>query len=89
MSWVLWLLVCVLVIAAIVVKIRRAARIIIFKEPPQQNSYAQDSPRVEGVRTSNVEQMVSCAKCGVYVPASEAIFRTGKVYCCEEHTPHS
>jgi hypothetical protein len=29
--------------------------------------------------------MMSCAVCGVHLPASEAIFAHGHVFCCEEH----
>lgn len=90
MSWFVWLLVFVLIIAAVVVKIKRSARIIIFRhEDTRTRTREDDHRRVEGFRSSNVEQMVSCAKCGVYIPASEAVFRTGKVYCCEEHSVKS
>ena len=92
MTWLMWLLVFVLVIAAIVAKIKRSARIVIFrnddgpfhadKSAPDENN----SRQVHGFRSSNVEQMLACARCGLYVPASEAVFRTGKVYCCEEHS---
>jgi uncharacterized protein len=31
------------------------------------------------------ELVLSCAYCGVHVPASEAIMSSGKAYCCVEH----
>lgn len=31
------------------------------------------------------ELMMGCAMCGVYLPASDAVFAHGKVYCCAEH----
>jgi uncharacterized protein len=31
------------------------------------------------------ERMVSCARCGVYLPQSDAIESAGRYYCCEEH----
>ena len=31
------------------------------------------------------ELMMSCAVCGVHVPASDAVFARGKVYCGTEH----
>lgn len=92
MTWLMWLLVFVLVVAAIAAKIKRSARIVIFRNEDgpfrTENFGAQDndSRQVHGLRNSNVEQMLACSKCGVYVPASEALFRSGKVYCCEEHT---
>ena len=32
-----------------------------------------------------VEQMVSCAYCGLHFPASEAITESGIVFCSDEH----
>ena len=84
MTWLVWLLVFVLIIAAIVAKIKRSARVVIFRSE-DASAHAGNNKQVRGLRSSNVEQMVSCVKCGLYVPASEAVFRTGKVYCCEEH----
>ncbi|NLC24958.1 hypothetical protein NB640_07005 [Oxalobacter vibrioformis] len=92
MTWLMWLLVFVLVIAAIVAKIKRSARIVIFRNEDGRfradkfGNDENDQRQVHGLRSSNVEQMLACARCGVYVPASEAVFRTGKVYCCEEHS---
>ena len=31
------------------------------------------------------EQMVVCARCGVYVPASEALATDGQFFCNEQH----
>lgn len=31
------------------------------------------------------ERMVSCAHCGLHVPASESVTSGGRYYCCEEH----
>jgi uncharacterized protein len=31
------------------------------------------------------ELMMSCAVCGVHLPASDAVFARGKVYCGAEH----
>ena len=35
--------------------------------------------------SQNPDVMMSCAVCGVHMPASEAIFAHGHVFCCEEH----
>jgi uncharacterized protein len=92
MTWLMWLLFFVLVIVAIMARIKRSARIIIFRSEDERfragksGAGEDDRRQVHGFRSSNVEQMVACARCGVYVPASEAVFRTGKVYCCEEHS---
>ena len=88
MSGLMWLLLIVLIIAAIIAKIKRSARVVVFKSEDfhkQANDQNIFNQRVQGLRNTNVEQMVSCEKCGIYVPASEVIFREGKVYCCEEH----
>ena len=34
---------------------------------------------------STRELMLSCAHCGLYMPASEAIIAAGAAYCCIEH----
>ena len=31
------------------------------------------------------ERMLPCAKCGVHVPASEAVLAGGRAYCCAAH----
>ena len=35
--------------------------------------------------TAQTEDMVSCARCGLNLPKSEAIFSDDKYYCCEAH----
>jgi uncharacterized protein len=31
------------------------------------------------------ESMVSCARCGLYLPIRESLERDGRRYCCQEH----
>ncbi len=31
------------------------------------------------------EKMVTCARCGVHLPESEALLVAGRHYCCAEH----
>jgi hypothetical protein len=38
-----------------------------------------------GVAQGQGETMVCCVQCQVYVPASEAIVRGDKAYCCQAH----
>lgn len=52
----------------------------------------RQAQRVGGKRKSRpkpsspaVEVMVSCAHCGLHVPASESIESGGRYYCSEEH----
>ncbi len=87
MGWLMWLLVIALVIAAIIAKIKRSARIVVFRnEDGRIRVDGHDRPQPHDQGSSSVERMVSCAQCGIYIPTSEAVFRTGKVYCCEEHS---
>ena len=42
----------------------------------------QDTPPS---KTSDIEDMVKCAHCGVNLPRSEAIFSQGEFFCTPEH----
>lgn len=42
------------------------------------------SPHADG-RALRDERIVPCAHCGVHFPASEAVSRDGRLYCCPEH----
>lgn len=93
MAW-MWLLVLVLVIVAIVVKLRRNSRIFIIRQDPFESSRHEQSqaetpqpPLFSEKRYSSgeVERMVCCEYCEVYVPVSEAVERSGKIFCCREH----
>ena len=89
MGW-MWLLIIGLVIAAIIAKLRRSSRIFIIRqnfrhgENPFQN--ASPPPRPHLQRRGEVEQMVCCEHCGIYIPASEALEHSGKIFCCREHS---
>ena len=91
-TWLVWLLVIVLVIAAVVAKIKRSTRVIVFRSDGGPIDLGGLRPDMDSVRpteslaATGVEKMVSCARCGIYIPTSEAIFRSGKVYCSEEHS---
>ncbi len=43
------------------------------------------SPRIESKPRKKVGDMVSCARCGTYVPRDEAIRANEKFYCCSQH----
>ena len=34
---------------------------------------------------ADADMMVACSICDLHLPASEAIFAHGRVYCCEAH----
>ena len=48
---------------------------------------AAQAARASGTAPSSVreEDMVQCAHCGVYLPASEAITQQGRQWCSQEH----
>lgn len=48
------------------------------KPPHPGRSGEQDSQ-------ASAETMVSCAHCGIYIPASEAISQSGRVFCSDAH----
>lgn len=73
-----WLGLAILVVFAIRAKIadaRRRADQQAFRDaapPPQRTSLGS-------------EPMTSCAHCGLYFPASEAVHADGLDYCCPAH----
>ncbi len=92
MGW-MWLLVLVLVIVAVIVKLRRNSHIFIIRHNPASHSQNErsrnDSSRAtlaSDYQTGEVERMVCCEYCEVYIPVSEAIERSGKIFCCREHS---
>lgn len=71
MGW-MWLLIIALVIAAIIAKLRRSSRIFIIRqnfqhgENPFQNTSPSPRPHIQ--RRGEVEHMVCCVECGIYIP---------------------
>lgn len=54
----------------------------------RQGKRGNEKPRRESTPTANQqpELMLPCARCGVHVPASEAVLgKQGMHYCCAEH----
>ncbi|WP_394778456.1 PP0621 family protein [Undibacterium sp.] len=71
-----WLVLFVVVILALKKKVQTVA------SPAREQ---QAPPPPAGSSGRDVEAMVCCAACQVYVPASEAVHRGQQVYCCKEH----
>ena len=87
----MWLLIIALVIAAIIAKLRRSSRIFIIRQNFQhgENPFQNASPppsRPHIQRRGEVEHMVCCEECGIYIPASEALEHSGKIFCYREHS---
>jgi uncharacterized protein len=58
----------------------------------KQDSGKPDKPEVGARKSADIpegggtEDMIRCAQCGIYIPASEAIVsQADKVFCSEEH----
>lgn len=81
MSWLMWLAVIVLVIAAIVAKVRRAGIVVLRANVPGPGHRDDRSGKTEAA----AERMLRCDHCSVYIPESEAIRRGDGVFCCHEH----
>lgn len=69
-----WIALAILVVAAI----RSKLRTIAAKDPAAP---PRRSPAPEG----KAEAMTSCAHCGIYFPASEAVRADGLDYCSPAH----
>ena len=76
MSWLMWLAVIVLVIAAIAAKVRRAGIVMIRPNTPPR--------RPENAKAAS-ERMLRCEHCSIYIPESEAVHRSGTVFCSQDH----
>ena len=75
-----WLALAVLVVFAIRAKIQAARN---RADRAEQVRRASAPPA--GAPLQSVETMTSCAHCGLYFPASEAVRADGLDYCCPAH----
>lgn len=71
-----WILLAVLVYFALRSKLRAAARNSRMHAPPQPPA----APPAMAI-----ENMTSCAHCGLHFPVSEALHADGRDYCCPAH----
>jgi uncharacterized protein len=77
MRALMWLLLGVLVIFALRKKNQR---------PSDSVNSAQMQPgQSSNIDNANAETMLCCERCQVYFPASEAVMRGEKVFCCAAH----
>ena len=79
---VFWILLAVLVYFAVRAKLRAAARRQQMHMPPQRPSQYSHTPP-----PAAIEDMTSCAQCGLHFPASEALHADGRDYCSPAHLP--
>lgn len=83
-----WIALIILVVMAIRSKLRAAVSARSYHPQPGpgpgpaagMGGSARAQPRVE-----EAERMTSCAHCGLYFPASEAVHEGGREYCSQAH----
>jgi uncharacterized protein len=76
MKFVFWLALIALVVMALRSKARAAqVRADRAAHAQRQAAHAQ----------AEAQTMVSCAQCGLYIPAPEAVRADGAEFCCEQH----
>ncbi len=56
-----------------------------LRELERQRNRQGDVQRAQSKKDLPSEMMVPCARCGVYIPKSEAYFKNNKYYCCSQH----
>ena len=77
MRLLVWLALAFLVILAL----RKKGR----GKPEADPVQAAPAPPPVGRPTAGAEDMVCCAHCHIYLPASEAVFRHQETYCSSAH----
>ncbi len=99
MKLLLWLILAVLVIVALRKKTQlpsstrqagRARQAAPAPEPevPESPMAASTTGSADSAGNSaqgEAEKMLCCAYCQLYIPASEAVIRDDKVFCCAAH----
>ena len=70
-----WILLALLIYFAVRAKLRAAARKHQMHVPPREQSPAPAA----------IENMTSCAHCGLHFPVSEAVHADGRDYCSPGH----
>lgn len=81
-----WIAVVILVVMAVRSKVRAAMTARGYH--PQGGSGAATpagGPARAPARVAESERMTSCAQCGLYFPASEAVHEGGRDYCSQAH----
>jgi uncharacterized protein len=79
MRLLVWLLLALLVVLAL----RKSLRRSLHGQSGEAGAGEERSAPAAGERPP--ETMVCCAHCQLHVPASEAVYRGDKAYCCEAH----
>jgi uncharacterized protein len=78
-----WIALIILVVMAIRSKLRAVAA----RSYQAQTGQGGPMPAGGAARVGETERMSSCAQCGMYFPASEAVRVGGRDYCSPAHAP--
>ena len=82
MKIIFWMLV---IVGAIMLVRRYGALAAARARRDAQTASGQSAADAAPARPADADMMVACSVCGLHLPASEAIFVHGRVYCCEAH----
>jgi uncharacterized protein len=80
-----WIALIILVVMAVRSKLRAAVAARGFDPQAGQGAGAAAGSSRAQPRVEDSERMTSCAHCGLFFPASEAVHQGGQDYCCEAH----
>ena len=82
MKIIFWML----VIAGAIMLVRRYGALAAARaRRDAQTASGQSAADAASARPAHADMMVACSICDLHLPASEAIFAHGRVYCCEAH----
>ena len=81
-----WIALIILVVMAVRSKVRAALAARGYHPQAGQGAGTPgDGPAHAQSRIAESERMTSCAQCGLYFPASEAVHEGGRDYCSQAH----
>ena len=80
-----WIALIILVVMAVRSKLRAAVAARSYDPHAGQGGAAPAGAGYVQPRVEASERMTSCAHCGLYFPASEAVHEGGQDYCCPAH----
>jgi uncharacterized protein len=82
-----WIALIILVVMAIRSKLRAVAARSYQAQTGQGGAMPAGGAVPAQARVQETERMTSCAQCGMYFPASEAVRVDGRDYCSQAHAP--
>jgi uncharacterized protein len=78
MKFVFWMVLIVIVVMALRAKGARA-------RAQAEQAMRRQAAAHGAAHGGEAQTMVSCAQCGLYIPAPEAVSAGGADFCCEQH----